>query len=142
MIRSVDAVERSVHKTNEWLNELTEALHTEDREYAWRVLRADLQILRDLVNDDEAAQLAAQLPMVLRGAFYDGFDPGRPPLKVRNADDFAELMGERAQVPHAGEALRAAQAATHVLEQHVSPGEMEEVLSQIPRGLRKVVDPA
>jgi uncharacterized protein (DUF2267 family) len=142
MIRSVDAVERSVHKTNEWLNELAAELHTEDEEYAWRVLRADLQVIRDLVNNDEAAQLAAQLPMLLRGAFYDGFDPGHAPLRVRNAEEFAELLGDRAQVRNAGEALRAAQAANHVLERHVSPGEMDDVLSQIPRGVRKVVDAA
>ena len=43
MIRSVDAIERSVHKTNEWLSDLADELGTEDREEAWRVLRAYLQ---------------------------------------------------------------------------------------------------
>ena len=46
-IRSVDSIERSVHKTNEWLTELCAELRTEDREEAWRVTRAYLQTVRD-----------------------------------------------------------------------------------------------
>ena len=66
MIRSVDAVERSVHKTNEWLSDLCDELDTDDREQAWRVLRAFLQLLRDQLTVDEAAQLAAQLTIIIR----------------------------------------------------------------------------
>jgi uncharacterized protein (DUF2267 family) len=42
-LASADAVERSVHKTNEWLNGIRHELGQEDREEAWRILKADLQ---------------------------------------------------------------------------------------------------
>jgi uncharacterized protein (DUF2267 family) len=138
-IRSVDSIERSVHKTNDWLSELAAELGTEDREEAWRVLRSYLQLLRDQLTTDEAAQLAAQLPLVLRGAFYEGFDPGHQPGKVRDREQFLARLAERAQLTGPDEAQRAAEAAAHVLSRHVTPGELDDVLSQLPREVREVV---
>jgi uncharacterized protein (DUF2267 family) len=135
MIRSVDAVERSVHKTNEWLADLAELLGTEDREEAWRVLRAFLQLLRDQLTIDEAAQLAAQLTIVIRGVFYEGFDPGDQ-QKLRDRDEFLRRFGELTQ---RGDAAHAAEAATTVLRRHVTPGEIDDVMSQLSSEVREVL---
>jgi uncharacterized protein (DUF2267 family) len=43
----VDIIDRSVEKTHIWLNELAAELGTEDRKYAYRVLRAVLHAVRD-----------------------------------------------------------------------------------------------
>jgi uncharacterized protein (DUF2267 family) len=137
-VHSVDSIDRSVHKTNEWLSDLAEALGTDDRKEAWRVLRAYLQLLRDQVTIDEAAQLAAQLPLVLRGAFYEGFDPGHQPAP-HDRDQFLALLAERAQLPETDEAARVAEAATTVLRRHVTEGEVEDVLAQLPTELREVL---
>jgi uncharacterized protein (DUF2267 family) len=141
MISSVDAIERSVHKTNEWLKELEEELGTEPREEAWRLLKGYLQVLRDRLNPDEAAQLAAQLPLVLRGAFWEGFDPGHQPVKVRDRDQFLGLLAERVQLSEITEAEQVAEAATRVLRNHVTPGELDDVLSQLPSEVREVLQP-
>jgi uncharacterized protein (DUF2267 family) len=93
------------------------------REQAWRVLRAYLQMLRDELTIDEAAQLAAQLPVVLRGAFYEGFDPGHQPAKLRDRDEFLARLADRAQLAGPDEAEHAAEAAAHVLRRHVTEGE-------------------
>jgi uncharacterized protein (DUF2267 family) len=138
-VRRVDSIERSVHKTNEWLSELAAELGNEDREAAWRVLRAYLQLLRDQLTVDEAAQLAAQLPMVLRGLFYEGFDPGRRPAKLRDRDEFLARLAERSQLTDRGEAARAAEAATRVLQRHVTEGEVEDVFAQLPAEVREVL---
>jgi uncharacterized protein (DUF2267 family) len=139
MNRSVDSIERSVHKTNEWLSELAAELGTEDREVAWRHFRAYLQLLRDQLTIDEAAQLAAQLPLVLRGAFYEGFDPGARPEKAMDRDEFLRRLAQRAQPTDPITTARAAEAATRVLERHVTAGEMEDVFVQLPSGLREVL---
>jgi len=141
-VRSVDAVERSVHKTNEWLNELTRELGTHDEEFAWRVLRAYLEVLRDRLTVDEAAHLAAQLPHMLRGVFYDGFDPSRQPEKIRDRDTFLARLADRAQLPGSAEAERAAAAVTRVLRRHVTEGELNDVLSQLPSEIREILEPA
>jgi uncharacterized protein (DUF2267 family) len=138
-LRSVDSIERSVHKTNEWLSDLRAELGTEDRDEAWRLLRAYLRLLRDQLTIDEAAQLAAQLPLVLRGAFYEGFDPGRQ-VKLRDRDEFLARYAEFAQLSDLSEAERAIEAATEVLRRHVTAGELEDVLSQLPSELREVLE--
>jgi uncharacterized protein (DUF2267 family) len=137
-LRSADSIERSVHKTNEWLSDLAAQLGTEDRNEAWRLMRAYLRLLRDQLTIDEAAQLAAQLPMVLRGAFYDGFDPGRQ-AKLRERDEFVARFAELAQLSDPSEATRAIEAATEVLRRHVTAGELEDLLSQLPSEVREVL---
>ena len=137
-VQSVDGVERSVHKTNDWLSDLEELLGV-NREEAWRILKAFLQVLRDELTLDEAAQLAAQLPLVLRGAFYEGFDPSSQPAKLRQRERFLELLAERARLDGTGEAQRAAQAAATVLRRHVTEGELDDVLSQLPSEVREVL---
>jgi uncharacterized protein (DUF2267 family) len=137
-LSSVDGIERSVHKSNRWLSELAKEMGSEDREEAWRVLRAYLQLLRDQLTVDEAAELAAQLPMVLRGAFYEGFDPGHQPTKVRDRDEFLSEFAQRTQVDP-GKAAQMVEAATRVLRRHITDGEFDDVLAQLPTELREVL---
>jgi uncharacterized protein (DUF2267 family) len=134
-----DAIERSVQKTTAWLRDLAEELGT-DEATAWRVLRAYLQILRDRLTIDEAAQLAAQLPNLLRGVFYEGFDPGHQPERIRDRDVFLARLAERAQLPGPDEAATAAAAATRVLRRHISAGEVDDVLAQLPAEIRQVLE--
>jgi len=135
----VDAIERSVQKTNQWLHELAAELETDERT-AWRVLRAYLQVLRDRLTIDEAAQLAAQLPHLLRGVFYEGFDPGHQPEKIRDREAFLARLAERAQLPGTDEAAAAAVAVTRLLRRQVTPGELDDVLSQLPTEIREVLE--
>lgn len=139
---SVDAIERTVQKTNAWVAELSRELGTEGRPEAWRMLRGYLQVLRDRLTIDEGAQLAAQLPQLLRGAFYEGFDPGHQPEKVRDRDTFLAELAERAQLEDLDEAARLASAATRVLRRHVAPGELDDVLAQLPEEIREVLHSA
>jgi uncharacterized protein (DUF2267 family) len=128
-----------VHKTNEWLKQLSEELEIEDREDAWRILKSYLQLLRDQLTVNEGAQLGAQLPIILRGAFYEGFDPGRRPAKARDAESFLDLLASRGRLRDRQEAARVAEAATRVLRRHVTEGELEDVLSQLPREVTQVL---
>ncbi len=70
MVARVDQVfDTTLHKTHAWLKAAMEALGTEDRHRAYMALRAVLHALRDRLTVEEAAQLAAGLPMLLRGLF-------------------------------------------------------------------------
>lgn len=137
---TVDAVQRTVQKSNEWLHDLAADLGVDERT-AWRVLRAYLQLLRDRLTVDEAAQLAAQLPHLLRGVFYEGFDPRRQPERIRDREVFLERLRERAQLADAEEAANVAAAATRVLRRHITEGEFEDVLAQLPAEIRGVLVP-
>jgi len=137
---TVDAVQRTVQKSIEWLHDLAADLGVDERT-AWRVLRAYLQLLRDRLTVDEAAQLAAQLPHLLRGVFYEGFDPSRQPERIRDREVFLERLRERAQLADAEEAANVAAAATRVLRRHITEGEFEDLLAQLPTEIRDVLVP-
>src|SRR5918997_6947155 len=118
----LDSFDRSVHKSNQWLKELMERLGTDDRRYAYRVLRAYFHLLRDRLTVDEAAQLAAQLPHLLRGGFYEGWDPSRTPGTYRDRETFLSRLAERAKLAGPEEAATAARAATDVLGRRIAEG--------------------
>jgi uncharacterized protein (DUF2267 family) len=136
-VASVDTVERNVHKTNEWLNQLSSELDTGE-EAAWAGLRAYLQVLRDRLTMDEAAQLAAQFPHLIRGVFYEGFDPGHQPEKIRTRDEFLGLIKERATLDDDVQAALLTAAATRVMHDHISEGEYDDVLSELPQEIREL----
>jgi uncharacterized protein (DUF2267 family) len=70
-------------------------LSTEDSHHAYRVLRSFLHALRDQLTVDEAAKLAAQLPIFARGVFYEGWDPSRTPEHARDIESFlTRIAGE------------------------------------------------
>lgn len=138
-VSSVDSVERTVHKTNEWIKDLAGELGTDDREAAWRVLRAYLQVLRDRLTVDEAAQLAAQLPHLLRGVFYEGFDPGHQPEKIRDREAFLARFAERALLSDTEDAAEAVATTTRVLRMHVTDGEVSDVMSELPTEIRELL---
>ena len=77
--RHVTALDHSIEKANIWINEMAEALGTEDRQAAYRALRGFLHALRDRIPVDETAQLAAQLPELVRGVYYENWRPSTTP---------------------------------------------------------------
>ncbi len=137
----LDILDRSVEKTHVWLNDLAEQLGTDDRQHAYRVLRAFLHALRDHLSVDEAAQLAAQLPIFVRGVFYEGWDPSRTPERARDIDSFLRRIAGEALLAGETEASVAAVAASRVLSRHISPGETESVLRTLPEQLRELLTP-
>ena len=133
----VDIIDRSVEKAHVWLNDLAEELATEDGHHAYRVLRAFLHALRDHLSVDEAAALAAQLPIFVRGVFYEGWDPSRTPEHARDLDSFLQRIASEARLAGETEASFAASAANRVLSRHISAGEMRSVLRMLPEHLRE-----
>jgi uncharacterized protein (DUF2267 family) len=86
--------DETIHLTNAWLNDVMEALGWEDRHRAYMGLRLTLQALRDSLTVDEAAQLSAQLPMLVRGIFFEGWHPAHKPVKERDRDAFVRRVHE------------------------------------------------
>jgi uncharacterized protein (DUF2267 family) len=135
----LDILDRSVEKTHVWLNDLAEELGTDDPRYAYRVLRAFLHAVRDHLSVDEAAQLAAQLPIFVRGVFYEGWDPSGTPERARDVDSFLRRIAGEALLAGETEASLAATAATRILSRHISTGEIESVLHMLPEHLRELL---
>lgn len=98
-----------------------------------------MHALRDRLTVDEAAQLAAQLPDLIRGIYYEGWDPSSTPQKYRDLDSFLNRIADEALLSGETRASHAAAAASRVLQRHVSAGELRDVIGMLPEELRAVV---
>ena len=135
----LDVFDRTVQTTNSWLKDLMEELDWQDRQEAYSALRVTLHALRDRLTIEEAAQLGAQLPMLIRGFYYEGWNPTGKPLKVRQRQEFLERIAEhfvRVGEPVHPEPI--ARAVFSVLAQRISDGEIADVKHVLPEDLRSL----
>ena len=132
----------TLQKTNRWLNELMEQLDWHDKNKSYQAMRATLHVLRDRLTVEEVAQLAAQLPMLVRGFYYEGWDPTGKPEKERREEQFLAEIGRYFHDDEAVDPEQVARAVFTVLAKHVSPGEIEDVRSLLPSTLRRLWPPS
>ncbi|ASQ44994.1 DUF2267 domain-containing protein [Legionella clemsonensis] len=88
----VSSIESSLNTTYKWLNEFKEFGNFRDESQSYSVLRVVLHHLRDKLPLDVSAHLAAQFPLVLKGLYYDGWDPSHEIDEARTFDEFIEPM--------------------------------------------------
>ena len=123
-------------KTNRILREIEEAYGwpKERREQSYAALRAVLHTLRDRLPVNEAAQLGAQLPMLVRGIFYTGWDPAKVPLKM-NRDEFLQRVRDSVPDQIEGDTEQLVNVVLQALRQYITDGEWDDVKSVIPKEL-------
>jgi uncharacterized protein (DUF2267 family) len=133
------AISRSVQKANVWINEMAGEMGTQDEDRAYRVMRAYLHALRDRLTVEETAQLGAQLPELIRGIYYEGWDPTSTPVKYRKLPEFVARMENETPFNDAKDISQAINAASTVLRRHVTEGEIDDIRSTLPKDLQPVV---
>jgi uncharacterized protein (DUF2267 family) len=127
--------DETVHKTNAWLKEIAEILGS-DRHRAYQALRAVLHCLRDRLTIDEAAQLGDQLPMLVRGIYYEAWHPAGKPEKIRSREEFLAWVALRFGKTPPVDPEEAVRAVFQALEDHVAAGEIRDVISVLPQEIR------
>jgi uncharacterized protein (DUF2267 family) len=128
------AFDRTMHKTHVWLNAIMDDLDT-DSETAYAVLRATLHALRDRMPAAAAASLGAQLPMLVRGMYYEGYAPAAARHErsiVSFLTDVRLELGRRRGL----DVERAVKSVLKVLAEHVDRGEARHVQMLLPKTLR------
>jgi uncharacterized protein (DUF2267 family) len=127
------SLEHSVLTTRSWVHELARDLgDSDDERQALRVLRVFLHAIRDRLPVNEAAHLAAQLPELLRGIYYEGWRPGETPHRYHDLDTFLDRMARDGMLTGNTQAVSAAEAAGRVLRRHISKGEIDKVCAVLP----------
>jgi uncharacterized protein (DUF2267 family) len=118
----------TLNKSREWLDDLAHLIGTDDAREAYRVLRATLQLLRDLSGPEVAAHVSAQLPLLLRGTFYEGWDPTRHAHWTEQ--DVIDRLEDEILLA-AEEALDVARAAIQVMTDHLGEGTMHHITAVV-----------
>jgi uncharacterized protein (DUF2267 family) len=127
----------AVQQTQEWLKELRDNGDLADEATAYSELRAVLHQLRDRLTPEEAVDLAAQLPLIVRGVYFEGWQPAKTPEKVRTKVEF--LHGVAAKLrPHPIDPERAVRDVLALVAHHCDPGEISDVIAQLPGELKEL----
>jgi uncharacterized protein (DUF2267 family) len=134
----VAVLDHTVQQTNVWLKTLGEELHIEDRHVAYNALRAVLHVLRDRLTAEQAVHLGAQLPLLVRGLYYEGWRLAAKPADGRQPAEFAALVAAEMPPPFAHDALRVTKAVFALLAKELDPGEIAKVVATLPAPLRSL----
>jgi uncharacterized protein (DUF2267 family) len=141
-VTGLSVFDSTLQKTHRWLKELMDLLEWDDRHKAYLALRATLHALRDRLTIEEAAQLAAQLPMLIRGFYFEGWDPTGKPVKERRVEDFLAHVARELRREDSIDPEPVARAVFAVLATQVTAGEIEDVRQILPVELRHLWPPA
>ncbi len=131
----LDVFDKTLQTTNVWLDEVMAEVGP-DRKVAWHVLGAVLRALRDRVPGPLAAHLGAQLPLIVRGAYYDGYRPADAPSKTRDREAFLAKVGEGLQDTRPLNVQDAVCAVFDVLSAHLPRGQCAKVRDALPDDIK------
>lgn len=132
----LEIFDTTLQETNHWLKLMMEELESSSRRQAFNALRAGLHVLRDRIGPANAVHLGAQLPMLLRGAYYEGWRLAETPTHERHIEDYLDRI-DTVLPPNANvDGYDVARATFSVLSQCLDQGEVKKVLRALPSELR------
>jgi len=132
----VAAFDSTIQTTNVWLHDIQERLGWSNRRRAYHALRAVLHALRDRLPVDQAAALGAQLPMLIRGFYYEGWHPAGTPTKERKLEAFLAHVATAFRDYPGIDMESVARAVFGIIAKHVTPGEIKHVKIALPSEIR------
>lgn len=134
----LEVFDSTLQKTHGWLNELQELGHLPDQNTAFKVLRAVLHSLRDRLSVEVTAHLGAQLPVLIRGFFYEGWRPAGKPERTRSQEEFLDSIRIQIVSPENLDPLRLTRAVFELLNHHLSAGEPEKIRNVLPKEVQEI----
>jgi uncharacterized protein (DUF2267 family) len=132
----IASFEHTVQLSHIWINELDASLKWNNKPRAYRLLKAVLHALRDRLQLNDAVSLGAQLPELLRGAYYEQWRPGKHPVKPRSKQEFLDQVSESFQrdpLEHPGQAVM---AVLELLSKKLAVGESKDIRHALSEDIR------
>lgn len=136
MSNSFPVFDTTIQKSMKIIDEVSIEAKIYDKEDAFRAVRATLLALRDRLTVNEAAHVGAQLPILLRGFYYEGWKPAATPRKDRSQEEFLshieDYLSDKAPELNS---QHVAKSVFTVLSQHISDGEVRDIIDGLPEEL-------
>jgi uncharacterized protein (DUF2267 family) len=130
--------DKTLATTYRWLDHLGSTLGWDDRERSYRALRAVLHALRDRLPVEEAVDLGASLPMLVRGFYYEGWRPAATPRRYRDKNHFIEQVQHDAPWLNAEDAESVVAGTFALLAAEIGGAEPEHVRRRLPPEIREL----
>src|SRR4051794_12648836 len=124
----------TIDKTNRLLRSIEEAYGwpRDRRRQSYAALRAVLHALRDRLTVEEAADLAAQLPLLVRGVYFEGWNPSRVPVKMDREEFLARVRREFSYEVDGG-VEGVVRTVLNTLRSTVTDGEWDDIKANLPK---------
>jgi uncharacterized protein (DUF2267 family) len=136
--QGLEHLEHTVQLTHVWINDLDGRMEWSNKARSYRLLKAVLHALRDLLKVNEAVDLGAQLPGLLRGAYYEQWRPGATPVKNRSVEDLLARVNDSFRGDPLPNPAMAVMAVFQLLTKKISEGEIEDVRHCLPQDIRNI----
>lgn len=122
----------------QWLSELIENLDLSPAESprALHALRAGLHAIRDRLPPNEVLDLGAQLPTLIRGFYYEGWTLRTEQRQIRTRAAMIARVEKELAPDQSLDPVDVLRAVIHLVVEHVSTGEIEDVLATLPKSIR------
>ena len=133
----LDVFDKTLQITNIWLGEIMDHLGL-DRQVAWHALSAVLRTLRDRIPLDLAAHVGAELPLLVRGVYYDQWRPAEQPERYRSLEEFVRRVADNLGAIRPVNSHDAAQSVFRVLNWHLPEGQIDKVRDALPEEIRAI----
>jgi uncharacterized protein (DUF2267 family) len=135
----LEVFDRTVQKTNVLLGEIESEFGWEDRRHqSYAAFRIVLHALRDRLTVQEAADFAAQLPLLVKGVFYEGWNPSAVPIKMK-PDEFFERIRTEFQWSLDRSIQEMVVVVLRATSKHISDGQLDDIASILPSHLASLI---
>ncbi len=138
----LEVFDTTLQESNHWLKGVMRHLPTKDRHAAYLALRAVFHVLRDRIGPENAVHLAAQLPMLLRGLYFEGWHMAGTPTKERRIEDFLDRIQAAIPDPDSVDSEAATRAVFRVMCEELDGGEVVKLIGVLPSDLRPLWPPS
>lgn len=137
MTTGLAVFDTSLGETNEWLKAIEQRLTPCTRQQAYACLRAGLHALRDRLPVEAVTAMSAQLPMLLRGLFLEGWRPDKEHAHDRKAATLLKAIEKTAvRVAHR-DANEIVCAVFAVISDRLDDGLVGKLIQHLPHELRE-----
>jgi uncharacterized protein (DUF2267 family) len=136
MSAGLPVFDTTVQQSNEWLKLVESRLPPCGRQGAYEAFRAVLHVLRDRLPIDAVLGLSAQLPILLRGVYFEGWRPQNGPTKIHDRQVFADAVAAQLPPNFPRQADDVIEAVFAALGARLDPGESRKLVQHLPIPLR------
>ena len=137
--RNLAVIDSAVQKTNEILKAVEERFAWKDRHKAYVALRSVLHALRDRLTVESAVSLSAQLPLLVKGFYFDGWKPANKPIKMKK-DEFVMEVEMALNVPFEHDVEDIIRGVVEIIESYTDPAEMHKVKKLLPKEIMMMLN--
>jgi uncharacterized protein (DUF2267 family) len=92
--------------------------------------------VRDRLPPELAAHLSAELPLLVRGAYYDRYRPNIQPVTIRSHEAFVQKIAEGLQNVRPVDPEAATRAVLGVLSRHLPASQIAKLREALPEHIR------